>query len=83
MKFVTYKNSFDSLTHFGFKHGENIIDIHASANWVKKEMGDDSFLSIPISLKKTLENWDTNLKKLRDLEKIIIKSDVNNLKKNN
>ena len=83
MKFVTYKNSFDSLIHFGFKHGENIIDIHASSNWIKEEMNDDSYLSIPISLKKALENWDVNLKKLKDLEKIIIKSDLKNIKKNN
>ena len=83
MKFVTYKNNFDPLIHFGFKHGENIIDIHASANWVNKEKNDDSFLSIPTSLKKALENWNINLKKLRDLEKIIIKSDIKDIKNNN
>ena len=53
---------------FGFKKDEYIIDVIRAAIWANENNGDSSYLEIPSTLKRTLENWDTNFAKLKELD---------------
>ena len=68
MKFVTYMLDGSTQPRFGFKKNENIIDVIRAAIWVKETHADLSFLEIPSTLKKALENWDINFLKLKNLD---------------
>ena len=68
MKFVTYNLEGGAQSRFGFKKDEYIIDMIRAAIWVNENKGDSSFLEIPSTLKNTLENWDTNFTKLKELD---------------
>ena len=65
MKFVTYILDGSTQPRFGFKKNEYIIDVIRAAIWAKETQSDLSFLEIPSTLKKALENWDTNFLKLK------------------
>ena len=67
MKFVTYMLDGSTQSRFGFKKNEYIIDVIRAAIWAKETQSDLSFLEIPATLKKALENWDTNFLKLENL----------------
>jgi len=68
MKFVTYTLDGGAQPRFGFKKDEYIIDVIRATIWVNEKNGDSSFLEIPSTLKKALENWDTNFAKLKRLD---------------
>ena len=68
MKFVTYMLDGSTQPRFGFKNNEYIIDVIRAAIWAKETHADPSFLEIPSTLKKALENWDTNFLKLKNLD---------------
>ena len=70
MKFVTYRTPNNHNKEFGFIFNNKIINIkNASENF--KSSNNVNFLSIPSSLKESLENWDTNYNLLKELENII------------
>ena len=60
MKFVTYTLDDNARPRFGFKKDDYIVDVIRSAIWYNENNQDPSFLEIPSTLKKTLENWDTH-----------------------
>ena len=68
MKFVTYTLDGGAQPRFGFKKDEYIIDVIRAAIWANEKNGDSSFLEIPSTLKKALENWDVNFSKLKELD---------------
>jgi len=68
MKFVTYMLDGSTQPRFGFKKNEYIIDVIRAAIWAKETHADLSFLEIPSTLKKALENWDINFLKLKNLD---------------
>jgi len=53
---------------FGFKKDEYIIDVIRAAIWANENKGDSSYLEIPSTLKRALEDWDTNFTKLKELD---------------
>ena len=71
MKFVTYSLGEGTNYRFGFKKNEYIVDIIRASIWANETKGNFSYLEIPSTLKKALENWDVNLKKLQELESIL------------
>jgi len=71
MKFVTYSIGEGTNYRFGFKKNEYIVDIIRASIWANETKGNFSYLEIPSTLKKALENWDVNLKKLQELESIL------------
>ncbi len=80
MKFATYRQNEHDSPRFGFKRNEHIVDVERSALWLNEQNGDTSFMDIPLSLKDALSNWNTNFKKLKQLdaalsEKIISEQD--------
>ena len=68
MKFVTYTLDGGAQPRFGFKKDEYIIDVIRAAIWANEINGDTSFLEIPSTLKRALENWDSNFAKLKELD---------------
>jgi len=68
MKFVTYAEQNNSNPRFGFKVEKQIVDVTRAAEWVNQNNGDDTFLSVPGSLKEALADWDHNFSLLKDLE---------------
>ncbi len=68
MKFVTYTLDGGAQPRFGFKKDEYIIDVIRAAIWANETNGDTSFLEIPSTLKRALENWDSNFAKLKVLD---------------
>jgi len=68
MKFVTYTLDGGAQPRFGFKKDEYIIDVIRAAIWANEKNGDSSFLEIPSTLKKALENWDVYFSKLKELD---------------
>jgi len=68
MKFVTYALDKNTRPRFGFKKDDYIVDVIRSAIWNNENNQDPSFLEIPSTLKKTLENWDTHFSKLKELD---------------
>ena len=71
MKFVTYSLGEGTNYRFGFKKNEYIVDIIRASIWANENKGDYSYLEIPSTLKKALENWDINLRKLQKLNAIL------------
>ena len=71
MKFVTYSLGEGTNYRFGFKKNEYVVDIIRASIWANENQGDFSYLEIPSTLKKALENWDFNLKKLQELNSIL------------
>ena len=67
MKFVTYNLYDGAQPRFGFKKDNYIIDVVRASIWVKKTKDNPSFIEIPSELKLALSNWDTNFKKLKEL----------------
>ena len=65
MKFVTYSLGEGTNYRFGFKKDDYIIDTIRASIWANENLGDFSYLEIPSTLKKSLENWDENFKKLQ------------------
>ena len=70
MKFVTYSLGEGTNYRFGFKKNEYIVDIIRASIWANENKGDYCYLEIPSTLKKALENWDINLRKLQKLNAI-------------
>jgi fumarylacetoacetate (FAA) hydrolase len=68
MKFVTYAKQNNSNPRFGFKVEKQIVDVTRAAEWVNQNNRNDTFLSIPGSLKEALADWDHNFSLLKDLE---------------
>ena len=68
MKFVTYTLDNNARPRFGFKKDDYIVDVIRSAIWNNENNQDPSFLEIPSTLKKALENWDTHFSKLKELD---------------
>ena len=68
MKFVTYTLDGGAQPRFGFKKDEYIIDVIRAAIRANEINGDTSFLEIPSTLKRALENWDSNFAKLKELD---------------
>jgi fumarylacetoacetate (FAA) hydrolase len=83
MKFVTYKNHIDSDIHFGFIHEEVVININLLSRWFKDNENKNKFLSIPSSLKTSLENWELNFQKLKEIKELLKNIDIADLKKYN
>jgi len=71
MKFVTYTNIDGETPRFGFKRGDEIVDVIRSGIWVNENKKDSSFLTIPTTLKLALANWDRNFSKLKNLNQAI------------
>tara|TARA_A100001037_G_C15153065_1_gene640960 strand:+ start:4132 stop:5118 length:987 start_codon:yes stop_codon:yes gene_type:complete len=71
MKFVTYTLADSSQPRFGFKKDEYIIDVIRAAVWANENNGDISFLEIPTTLKRALENWDENFAILKELNSFL------------
>ena len=68
MKFVTYTLDNNARPRFGFKKDDYIVDVIRSAIWYNENNQDSNFLDIPLTLKKTLQNWDTHFSKLKELD---------------
>ena len=68
MKFLTYMLEGGAQTRFGFKKDEYVIDTIRASIWANEIKGDPSFLEIPSSLKRALQNWDANSTKLKELD---------------
>ena len=79
MKFVTYTNIDGETPRFGFKRGDEIVDVIRSGIWVNENNKDASFLSIPTTLKLALGNWDINFSKLKKLNQAIPDTDLSSL----
>ncbi len=82
MKFVTYTTYRGEKPRFGFIINENIIDIMRSSIWLNEHNKDSSFLSIPSTLKLTLNEWNENFDKLVKLEQLIADLDYSTLQIN-
>ena len=82
MKFVTYTTYRGEKPRFGFIINENIIDIMRSSIWLNEYNKDSSFLSIPTTLKLTLNEWNKNFDKLVKLEQLIADLDYSTLQIN-
>ena len=82
MKFVTYTTYRDEKPRFGFIINEKIIDIMRSSIWLNEHNKDSSFLSIPTTLKLTLNEWNKNFDKLVKLEQLIADLDYSTLQIN-
>jgi fumarylacetoacetate (FAA) hydrolase len=82
MKFVTYTTYRGEKPRFGFIINENIIDIMRSSIWLNEHNKDSSFLSIPTTLKLTLNEWNKNFDKLVKLEQLIADLDYSTLQIN-
>ena len=82
MKFVTYTTYRGEKPRFGFIINEKIIDIMRSSIWINEHNKDSSFLSIPTTLKLTLNEWNKNFDKLVKLEQLIADLDYSTLQIN-
>ncbi len=82
MKFVTYTTYRGEKPRFGFIINENIIDIMRSSIWLNEHNKNSSFLSIPTTLKLTLNEWNKNFDKLVKLEQLIADLDYSTLQIN-
>jgi len=82
MKFVTYTTYRGEKPRFGFIINEKIIDIMRSSIWLNEHNKDSSFLSIPTTLKLTLNKWNENFDKLIKLEQVIADLDYSSLQIN-
>ena len=82
MKFVTYTTYRGEKPRFGFIINENIIDIMRSSIWLNEYNKDSSFLSIPTTLKLSLNEWNKNFDKLVKLEQLIADLDYSTLQIN-
>ena len=82
MKFVTYTTFSGEKPRFGFIINEKIIDIMRSSIWLNEHNKDSSFLSIPSTLKLTLNEWNENFDKLVKLEQLIADIDYSTLQIN-
>lgn len=82
MKFVTYTTYRGEKPRFGFIINEKIIDIMRSSIWLNEHNKDSSFLSIPTTLKLTLNKWNENFDKLVKLEQLITDLDYSTLQIN-
>ena len=82
MKFVTYTTYRGEKPRFGFIINETIIDIMRSSIWLNEHNKDSSFLSIPSTLKLTLNEWNENFDKLVKLEQLIADIDYSTLQIN-
>ena len=67
MKFLTFKTKNDNEIRFGFKSYEKVIDIGLAAKWLYEKKNDNSFINIPLTLHKALEEWDQNFTLLKAL----------------
>jgi len=67
MKFLTFKTKNDNEIRFGFKSYEKVIDIGLAAKWLFEKKNDNSFINIPLTLHKALEEWDQNFTLLKAL----------------
>ena len=79
MKFVTYTNIDGETPRFGFKRGDEIVDVIRSGIWVNENIKDSSFLTVPTTLKLALGNWDINFSKLKNLNQAIPDTDLSSL----
>jgi 2-keto-4-pentenoate hydratase/2-oxohepta-3-ene-1,7-dioic acid hydratase in catechol pathway len=82
MKFLTFKTKNDNEIRFGFKSDEKVIDIRLAAKWLYEKKNDNSFISIPSTLHKALENWDQNFSLLKALDSILEDHDVESFSSN-
>ena len=82
MKLLTYKEKNNSSAKFGFKVESQIIDISRAAKWVNENQNNDDFLLIPNTLKEALIEWNKNFSLLKQLEEIIINTDLRLFSKN-
>ena len=67
MKFLTFKTKNDNEIRFGFKSYEKVIDIGLAAKWLYEKKNDNSFINIPLTLHRALEEWDQNFTLLKAL----------------
>ena len=75
MKFLTYIEKKNSTKGYGFLENDRIIDIPLAAKWIS-DNNNNHFLSLPHSLKETLENWTHNYIILKQLENEISGIDI-------
>ena len=76
MKFLTYIEKKNSTEGYGFLFNDRVIDIPQAAKWTSDNNGNNHFLSLPHSLKETLENWTHNYIILKQLENEISGIDI-------
>ena len=76
MKFLTYIEKKNSTEGYGFLFNDRVIDIPQAAKWASDNNGNNHFLSLPHSLKETLENWTHNYIILKQLENEISGIDI-------
>ena len=76
MKFLTYIEKKNSTKGYGFLFNDRVIDIPRAAKWTSDNNGNNHFLSLPHSLKETLENWTHNYIILKQLENEISGIDI-------
>ena len=76
MKFLTYIEKKNSTKGYGFLFNDRVIDIPQAAKWASDNNGNNHFLSLPHSLKETLENWTHNYIILKQLENEISGIDI-------
>ncbi|MBT3299700.1 MAG: fumarylacetoacetate hydrolase family protein [Candidatus Marinimicrobia bacterium] len=69
MKFVTYTHIEGTEPRFGFVRDDYIVDVLYGAIYINESQGNSTFLSIPTSLKRALENWTEIFEQLKDLER--------------
>ncbi len=69
MKFVTYKTQNINENRFGYLVDDNIIDIQYASTFLNESNGEQKYLSIPPSLKKSLANWKDVFPMLQGLKK--------------
>ena len=72
MKFLTFKTKNDNEIRFGFKSYEKVIDIGLAAKWLYEKKNDNSFINIPLTLHRALEEWDQNFTLLNLMKKLIL-----------
>ena len=76
MKFLTYIEKKRSTKGYGYIFNDRVIDIPQAAKWASDNNGNNHFLSLPHSLKETLENWTHNYIILKQLENEISGVDI-------
>ena len=67
MKFLTFKTKNDNEIRFGFKSYKKVIDIGLAAKWLYEKKNDNSFINIPLTLHRALEERDQNFTLLKAL----------------
>jgi len=74
LRFVSYSLRETDQPRFGYIENGYVIDILRAAIWAKETQSNNDFLSIPTSLKTTLEDWSLNLSRLKELSSLIPRS---------